>query len=122
MRNAVTQVAGLDGSDAALLKADLSRLGDPGELDLMRRLADFPRIVNGAARVHEPHRLAFYLYELASTLHQQWTRGNDSPHLRFTQPDDAGVTAARLALVAGTKQVISSGLGILGVHAPQELR
>jgi arginyl-tRNA synthetase len=121
-RNANVQVAGLDASPVALAKAKLSLLIDPGELELMRRLADFPRIVNGAARAHEPHRLAFYLYELASTLHQQWTRGNDSPHLRFTQPDDATLTVSRLALVGATKQVISSGLGILGVHAPDELR
>ena len=122
LRNAKAQVPGLDAGLATLAKADLSRLTDSGELDLVRRLADFPRIVNGAARAHEPHRLSFYLYELASALHQQWTRGNESPHLRVTQIDDAGLTMARLALVAATKQVISSGLGILGVHAPEELR
>ena len=122
VRNVKEQIAGLDTGDAALATADLSRLSDEGEIDLVRRLADFPRIVSGAARVHEPHRLAFYLYELASALHQQWSRGNDSPHLRFTQASDAKLTLARLALVGATKQVISSGLGVLGVHAPEELR
>ena len=121
-RNAHAQVAGLEATPAGLAAADLALLSDAGELDLMRRLADFPRIVAGAARAHEPHRLAFYLYELASALHQQWSRGNDSPHLRFTQAGDANLTVARLALVAATKQVISSGLGVLGVHAPEELR
>ena len=91
-------------------------------LDIVRRLADFPRIINGAARAHEPHRLAFYLYELASALHQQWTRGNESPHLRFIQPNDRVTTAARLALIAATQQVISSGLKVLGVEAPDAMR
>ena len=72
-------------SRAALEKADLSILADPGEIDLIKRLAGFPRLIEGAASAHEPHRLAFYLYDLASALHSQWTRGNDSPHLRFIQ-------------------------------------
>ena len=74
---------GLDTSAQALDKADLSVLTDSGELDLIKRLGAFPRLVEGAAKAHEPHRLAFYLYDLASLLHGQWTRGNDSPHLRF---------------------------------------
>ena len=121
-RNAMEQVTGLDLSPSSLAAADLSVLSDSGEIDLMRRLADFPRVVAGAARAHEPHRLAFYLFELASALHQHYTRGNDSPHLRFTQAGDAKLTLARLALAGATKQVISSGLGVLGVHAPEELR
>jgi arginyl-tRNA synthetase len=102
--------------------ADLSRLTDPGELELMRKLARFPRLIEGAARDREPHRVPFYLYDVASAFHQQWTRGNDSPHLRFIQPNDRGVTTARLALVAATQQVISSGLAVLGVQAPEEMR
>jgi arginyl-tRNA synthetase len=102
--------------------ADLSRLTDRGELELIRKLARFPRLIEGAAREREPHRVPFYLYDVASAFHQQWTRGNDSPHLRFIQPNDRGVTTARLALVAATQQVISSGLAVLGVQAPEEMR
>ncbi len=107
---------------AEILNADLSRLDDAGEIDLMRKLAAFPVAVEGAARAHEPHRLAFYLYDLASAFHGQWTRGNDSPHLRFIQPNDGTLTAARLALVGANAQVLASGLALLGVLAPNEMR
>ncbi len=106
----------------AIQMADLSLLTDEGELDLVKRLAGFPKLISGAARAHEPHRLAFYLYDLASALHQQWARGNDSPQLRFIQSDNQGNTAARLALIAATQQVISSGLYVLGVEAPEAMR
>jgi arginyl-tRNA synthetase len=122
LRNAVEQIAGLDVSVDALRKADLSRLIDPGEIDLVKRLASFPRLIEGAASAHEPHRIAFYLYDLASALHSQWTRGNDSPHLRFIQSNDGVATSARLALIAATKTVIKSGLDILGVEAPDAMR
>jgi arginyl-tRNA synthetase len=122
LRNAVEQMPGLDVSRAALEKADLSVLNDPGEIDLVKRLAAFPRLIDGAASAHEPHRLAFYLYDLASALHSQWTRGNDSPHLRFIQSNDGVVTTARLALIEATKTVIKSGLEILGVEAPDAMR
>jgi arginyl-tRNA synthetase len=102
--------------------AELSRLTDLGELELIRKLARFPRLIEGAAREREPHRIPFYLYDVASAFHQQWTRGNDSPHLRFIQANDRGVTTARFALVAATQQVISSGLAVLGVQAPEEMR
>jgi len=105
-----------------ILSADLSRLDDPGELDLIRKLAAFPMLVEGAARAHEPHRLAFYLYDLASAFHTQWTRGNESPHLRFIQPSDGNLTAARLALIGANARVLASGLALLGVHAPDEMR
>jgi arginyl-tRNA synthetase len=106
----------------AVREADLSRLTDAGEIELVKKLAYFPRLITGAARAEEPHRLAFYLYELASALHGQWTRGNDSPHLRFIQSDDGVMTAARLALIAAVQQVISSGLSVLGVEAPESMR
>ena len=122
LRNAVDQIAGLDVSDATLQNADLTKLVDPGEIDLIKRLAAFPRLIEGAASAHEPHRLAFYLYDLASGLHGQWTRGNDSPHLRFIQSNDGVVTSARLALIAATKSVIKAGLEILGVEAPDAMR
>jgi arginyl-tRNA synthetase len=121
-RNVAEQMPSLDLSPAALLKADLSRLDDPAEFDLMRKLAQFPRLIATAATAREPHRLAFYLYELASAFHGLWTRGNDLPHLRFIQAGDGGLTAARCALVAATREVISSGLGVLGVEAPQAMR
>lgn len=107
---------------AAVREADLSVLSDAGELDLIKRMAAFPRLVAGATRAEEPHRLAFYLYDLASALHAQWSRGNDSPHLRFIQENNGVVTAARLSLIAAAQQVISSGLSVLGVEAPESMR
>ena len=121
-RNTAEQMPDLDISLKRLEKADLSKLTDEGEIGLIKRLGAFPRIVEGAAKSHEPHRIAFYLYDLASALHGQWSRGNDSPHLRFIQSNDGVATTARLALIAATKQVISSGLKILGVEAPEAMR
>ena len=105
-----------------VLNADLGLLQDPGEIDLIRKLAAFPNVVEGAARAHEPHRLAFYLYDLASTFHTQWTKGNELPHLRFIQESDGTLTAARLALVRATAQVLATGMALIGVHAPDEMR
>ncbi len=122
LRNARELLPGLDTSPAALAQADLTRLDDRGELELLKRLALFPRVIAGAARVHEPHRVAFYAHELASLFHGQWARGNDSPHLRYTQPDDRNLTLARLAMVASCAQVIASALAVLGVAAPEEMR
>ena len=102
--------------------ADLSRLDDPAELALMRKIAQFPRVVEAAALTHEPHRIAFFLYELASEFHTQWTRGFNSPHLRFIMQNDPSMTLARLALVAGVVNVLAVGLGLLGVEAPDEMR
>jgi len=106
----------------ALAKAQLDRLEDPGELSLMRRLALYPRLLEGAALAHEPHRIAFYLYELASDFHAQWNRGKDMPHLRFIMQNDRAITLARLALVQGVVTVLASGLATLGVDAPEEMR
>ncbi len=106
----------------ALADAPLELLDDPAELALMRRLAQFPRVVEAAALTHEPHRIAFFLYELASEFHTQWTRGFNSPHLRFIIQNDCNITRARLALVAGVVNVLAVGLGLLGVDAPQEMR
>ena len=121
-RNVKEQMLNFDSSLKSVAKSDLSVLTDGGEIDLIRKLASFPRLVDGAAQAHEPHRLAFYLYDLASAFHAQWTRGNDSPHLRFIQSNDGVATGARLALVAATKQVITSGLRVLGVEAPEAMR
>jgi arginyl-tRNA synthetase len=105
-----------------LASADLASLRDAGEIDIIKKLAAFPNVVAGAARAHEPHRLAFYLYDLASAFHAQWTRGNELPHLRFIQADDGTLTTARLALIRANAQVLASGLAIIGVHAPEEMR
>ena len=91
-------------------------------LSLMRRIALYPRLVEAAAVAHEPHRIAFYLYELASEFHAQWTRGKDLPHLRFIIQNDPEMTMARLALVQGVVTVLASGLALLGVEAPEEMR
>ncbi len=108
---------------AALLKqAPLERLSDPGEISLLRRIALYPRTIEAAAAAHEPHRIAFYLYELASEFHAHWTRGKDLPHLRFIIQNDRETTAARLAMVEGIVTVIASGLALLGVSAPEEMR
>ena len=111
------------GARAAFLaEAAVERLTDPAELDLLRRLALYPRTIEAAAAAHEPHRIAFYLYDLASEFHAQWTRGRDLPYLRFIINNDAGMTKARLALVQGVVSVLASGLAVLGVHAPDEMR
>jgi arginyl-tRNA synthetase len=105
-----------------LADAPLERLDDPGEGALMRRLALYPRLLEGAAATHEPHRIAFYLYELASEFHAQWNRGKDAPNLRFIIQNDPLVSMARLALVQGVVTVLASGLRLLGVEAPEEMR
>ena len=106
----------------ALAQAALSRLDDAAELALMRRIALYPRLVEAAAASHEPHRIAFYLYELASDFHALRTKGKDSPHLRFIMQNDSELTLARLALVQGVVTVLASGLAVLGVGAPDEMR
>jgi arginyl-tRNA synthetase len=111
------------GARAAFLEgAAVERLTDPAELDLLRRLALYPRTIEAAAAAHEPHRIAFYLYDLASEFHALWTRGRDLPYLRFIINNDAEITKARLALVQGVVSVLASGLAVLGVHAPDEMR
>ncbi|ARO15210.1 arginyl-tRNA synthetase [Ketogulonicigenium robustum] len=114
--------AGLDVSDAALIGADLSRLGHEAELKVMRQLAEWPRLIEIAARGNEPHRIAFYLYELASDFHALWNRGNDDTSLRFLQEGDAETSQAKIALIRAVAVVISAGLGILGVTPAEELR
>jgi arginyl-tRNA synthetase len=110
------------GRLALLQEAPLGRLDDAAELALIKRLALYPRVVEQASRAHEPHRIAFYLYELASEFHAQWTRGKDLPHLRFIIQNDPQLTKARLALVQGVVAVLASGLALLGVEAPEEMR
>jgi len=105
-----------------LASAPMERLTDPAELSLLRKLAVYPRTAEAAAVAHEPHRIAFYLYDLASEFHALWTRGRDLPYLRFIIKDDAEMTRARLAMVQGVVTVLASGLAVLGVDAPNEMR
>jgi arginyl-tRNA synthetase len=122
LRNAAETVSGLDISPKGAGKANLSLLTDPGELDLIKKAASFPALIEGAARAHEPHRVAFYLYDLASAFHAHWTRGNDLPQLRVIQAEDRELTSARCALVLALQRVLSSGLSVLGVGAPDAMR
>jgi arginyl-tRNA synthetase len=105
-----------------LAQAPLDRLDDVGERTLMRRLALYPRLIEAASTAHEPHRIAFYLYDLASDFHAQWNRGTEASYLRFIIPNDPLMTVARLALVQGVVTVLASGLAMLGVEAPEEMR
>ena len=117
MRAVAEQFPGLD-----VKAAELARLQDPGELALIKLLAAWPRQIEAAAEAHEPHRLAFYLYDLAAAFHSQWNRGNDDPGMRFIVAGDAPLTAARLALAQAVAVTVASGLEIFGVEAPQEMR
>jgi arginyl-tRNA synthetase len=113
--------AGLDVSDASLSASHLAHLGHEAELEVIRKLGEWPRLVEIAAKGHEPHRVAFYLYELASDFHGLWNRGNDDDSLRFIQGDTA-ISAAKIALVRAVGVVICAGLGILGVTPVEEMR
>jgi len=121
-RQAAEAYPGEDFSAAQLEKANLAILSDEAEMDLIHRIAQFPRMVEAAAEAHEPHRVAFYLYDLASAFHSLWNKGKDLPQLRFVNLTDKDSTKARLALVHALKGVLASGLAILGVTAPDEMR
>jgi arginyl-tRNA synthetase len=122
-RNARTAFPDLAEDIAGLADvARLDRLNDPAELALMRRIALYPRTIAAASAAHEPHRIAFYLFDLASEFHSLWTLGNSSPHLRFIIQNDRELTEARLVLVKGVSTVLASGLALLGVEAPNEMR
>ena len=112
--------AGVDVSDLA--QADLSLATHPAELAMAAKLAEWPRLVEIAAKGHEPHRIAFYLYDLASELHGLWNRGSDDATLRFLQVDNIPATQAKIALIKSVSVVISHGLGILGVTPAEEMR
>jgi arginyl-tRNA synthetase len=114
--------AGLDPSDERLAGADLGRLGHEAELRVARALAEWPRLVEIAAKGMEPHRIAFFLYDLASEFHALWNRGNGDVSLRFLQEGDEATTLAKMALLRAVSVVIASGLGILGVTPVNEMR
>jgi arginyl-tRNA synthetase len=107
---------------SALAQAPLEVLEDAGETALIAKIAEWPRIAEAAAEAREPHRVAFYLHELASALHGHWNRGKELPHLRFINSDDPRSTQARIALVVATQTTLKAGLGVLGVSAPDEMR
>lgn len=114
--------AGIACDDPLLIATDLSGITHEAELTLARKIAEWPRLVEIAARGNEPHRVAFYLYELASDFHALWNRGNDEPALRFVQEGNAATSAAKIALARATGVVIAAGLGILGVTPVEEMR
>ena len=108
------------GEDAAA-EAAMDRLDHPAEMDVLRYLASWPKLVISAANAHEPHRIAFFLMDLAASFHALWTAGREAPELRFIREDDAALTAARLRLVKATALVIRSGLGVLAIEAREEM-
>jgi len=122
-RNARAAFPDLPEDVASLVEgAELERLSDPAEFALMRQIALYPRVVEAAAAAHEPHRIAFYLFDLASEFHALYTLGNTKPHLRFIIQNERQMTVARLVLVQGVVTVLASGLALLGVEAPNEMR
>ncbi len=121
-RHAKEMFPSADFSDAGLAQAHLELLTDPDEIGTLRLMAAWPRIVEQAALTHEPHRVAFYLNDLASQFHGLWNKGNDAAELRFLQADNQAISLARLALVRGVGLVIASGLDVYGVEPVEEMR
>ena len=122
LRHAGEAFASIDQQSEALAAAPLSRLRDPGELALIKQLASWPRLIEAAAEVKEPHRIAFFLQEVAAAFHALWTKGKGDASLRFLIEEDREVTAARMALLKATAGVIASGLRIYGVEPVEEMR
>ena len=108
--------------ERSVMKEAAHRLADEGEIGLVRKLAEYPRLVEAAASALEPHRLAFYLYDLASTFHAHWNRGTENDDLRFIKVNDPELTHARLGLVQAVSDVLTSGLALIGAEAPSEMR
>lgn len=113
---------GLSHEPSSLARAKLNLLCDEAELALIKKIAQFPRLIEGAAQAHEPHRIAFYAHDLASVFHSLWTKGKESPQLRFMVEESWGITEARLALITAMAQVLRSCLNLLGVEAISEMR
>jgi arginyl-tRNA synthetase len=122
LRQALAAFPDLDVSREALASARLDLLRDEGETQLARMIAQYPRVIEAAAAAHEPHRVAFYLHELSSVFHAHWNRGKDQPQLRFVNATERDLTSARVALVLTLSIVLGSGLRLLGVSAPDEMR
>jgi arginyl-tRNA synthetase len=120
-RQAAEQFGG-QGFERAALGENLAKLTDESEIALIRKLAEYPRVIESCAQQLEPHRLAFYLYELASSFHGHWNRGADNQDLRFVKVNDRQLTNARLGLVQAVSDVLTSGLALIGAEAPKEMR
>jgi len=116
------QAAEQFGGEVVVEPGDLDLLTDESEIALIRKLAEYPRVIEAAAQAHEPHRIAFYLYDLASVFHAQWNRGTDNDALRFIKVNEPQLTRARLGLVQGVLNVLRSGLAIVGADSPAEMR
>lgn len=121
MKKAAAAFPEMDMSETSLKAANIALLSDPAELDIIKNMASWPRMVEAAAEAHEPHRIAFYLFDLASELHSLWNKGNDNVDLRFIIDDNAEITKARMALIKSVAHVIASGLMILGVVPAEEM-
>ena len=121
-REASSVIPDSDFSNSNLATADLSLLTDSGEIEILQKLALWPRMIEGATEHREPHRIAFFLYELASIFHAQWNKGTENNSLRFIIQDEVEISTARLALVRAVSIIINTGLTILGVNSPNEMR
>ncbi len=122
LRNIKESGSDIEISGKKLANAPLELLKDDAELAVVKRMSHYPRIIESSGQAHEPHRIAFYLHELASEFHGLWNRGKELPQLRFIVADDPELTRARVALVIAVAQIIRSGLGILGVQPITEMR
>ncbi|HXS40372.1 MAG TPA: arginine--tRNA ligase [Stellaceae bacterium] len=122
MRHAAEEFAPEELAPAALARAQMALLEDRDEIALIRLLAQWPRMVEGAAEAHEPHRIAFYLQEVAAAFHGLWNKGKDEARLRFIQTGAKDLTVARLALVKAVAFVVASGLQVFGVAPAEEMR
>ena len=121
LKKAQAAFGNLDVSDDALSKTDLSLLNDESELQLIKTMASWPRIVESAALAHEPHRISYYLFDLAAEFHALWNKGNDRVDLRFIIEDNKDLTLVRLAMIKAFSKIIASGLNILGVEPLKEM-
>jgi len=122
LRQAASVFPNLSLDAQSLSRADLTLLSDEGERSILRQLAQFPRLIDQAAVAREPHRVAFYVHDLATLFHAHWNRGKDMRRLRFVNEDDRHLTEARMALTTAVTCVLAAGLGVLGVAAPEEMR
>jgi arginyl-tRNA synthetase len=124
-RNAAGALPDLPSEDGArarwLADAALDRLDDSAELAIMRKIALYPRLLEAAALAHEPHRIAFYLGDLAASFHALWNQGKERPELRFLQPDQSALTRARLAMIGAVQVVLANGLELIGVRPVEEM-
>tara|TARA_Y100001968_G_C19210406_1_gene644452 strand:- start:323 stop:811 length:489 start_codon:yes stop_codon:yes gene_type:complete len=122
LRNANDLFPSLSVDDASLSQIDMSVLDDEAELSLIRLLASWPRVVETSSIMREPHRIAYYLGDVAAAFHGLWNKGNENVGLRFLIADDEKISAARIAMVRAMAVVIASGLAVMGVKPVEEMR